>query len=82
MTDEIRQRNGESLFDFYCRREDELKKQLHEIADLIVKWANISISDDEEIAKSAPIILHILCEKHKIIEKQLDEVVEALDKMR
>ncbi len=76
------QRNGESIFDFYCRREDELKNQLHEIADLIVTWANISISDDAENAKSAPVILHILCEKHKIIEKQLDDVTEALNNMR
>lgn len=81
--DEISQRNGESLFDFYCRREDELKRQSIEIADLIVAWANISVSsDDEEDVKMAHGVLSILCKKHKNIEKELDEVTEALDNMR
>lgn len=83
MKDEIYQRNGESLFDFYCRREDELKRQSQKIADLIVAWANIFVSsDEEENVKMAPGVLSILCKKHKIIEKQLDEVTEALDNMR
>ena len=83
MKDEIYQRNGESLFDFYCRREDELKRQSQEIADLIVAWANIFVSsDDEENVKMAPGVLSILCKKHENIEKQLDEVTEALDNMR
>ena len=77
------QRNGESVFDFYYRLEGELGEQLDELERLIIVWAKKSVeTDDTEVAKMAPCVLMVLCKKHDIVKKELDEVIDAVSKMR
>lgn len=74
------QRNGESVFDFYYRLEGELGEQLDELERLIIVWAKKSV--EMEDAKFAPCVLTVLCKKHDIVKKELDEVIDAVSKMR